>query len=317
MRRGCVRGCGCWRPRWICWRERGEDGVSICASSRAPPARTSRRLAGLRLAEITLCRGGRAGARTLLGSSSRRRSAGSGRSPRLRGLGGRLRWPMIRAIALGGRELAVMQIVARAGVGSTGGVGSVRSALRAHPCGCPAGAEGDRPWRQGPGAHLPHALRGWADELARAGAGRNRAPEQVPEAARAAAGPGSRWNLPWHERGLTRAAPHPACPARVAARPRGHVAGSGEQRLAAGGRRCGSCPREIPLTSPGRDGGPSRDRREPRGERALVEQQHFGEIVASAYGSSREPGTDPGAPTATAAASVSSATVRFNSSPTM
>ena len=43
----------------------------------------------------------------------------------------------------------------------------------------------------------------------------------------------------------------------------------------------------------------------------LVKQQHFGEIVPKrrARASSSEPGTAPGAPTATAAASVSSATV--------
>ena len=63
--------------------------------------------------------------------------------------------------------------------------------------------------------------------------------------------------------------------------------------------------------------GANRARSEPSWPGALIEQQDFGEVVAQACASLViGAGTAPGAPTATAAASVSSATVGFSPSAT-
>ena len=115
--------------------------------------------------------------------------------------------PMMRALAVGGRDLDVMRIVARAGIDPPAGMGSVRCQLRSDSCRCPSGAEGQRSRCQGPGADLPHALRGRIVELAGPRAGRGRAQEQVREADRATAGTRTRRCLPRHEHRLTSGRP--------------------------------------------------------------------------------------------------------------
>ena len=111
--------------------------------------------------------------------------------------------PMIRALTAGGRDLAVMRIVARAGIDPPRGWDRLDRQVRSDSCRRPSGAEGERSRRQGPRADPPHALRGRNVELAGPRAGRCRAQGQVREAARATAGPDTRRSLPRHELRLT------------------------------------------------------------------------------------------------------------------
>src|SRR3954452_24406747 len=77
-------------------------------------------------------------------------------------------------------------------------MGSAQRTLRPDSRRDGPGAEGKRSRRQAPGVDLPHARRGRDVELAGPGAHRGRAQTQVAEAARAPAGPGTRWSLSRH-----------------------------------------------------------------------------------------------------------------------
>src|SRR3954454_16804351 len=77
-------------------------------------------------------------------------------------------------------------------------MGSAQRTLRPDSRRDGPGAEGKRSRRQAPGVDLPHARRGRDVELAGPGAHRGRAQTQVVEAARAPAGPGTRWSLSRH-----------------------------------------------------------------------------------------------------------------------
>ena len=112
--------------------------------------------------------------------------------------------PMITALTTGGRDRAVIRIVARSGIDPPGQVGPVRRQVRPDPGGRAPGPEGELARRQGLGIDLPHALRGRNVELARPRTRRGRARRQVREASRPAGGPDRRRCVSRHELGLSR-----------------------------------------------------------------------------------------------------------------
>ena len=65
--------------------------------------------------------------------------------------------PMMRALASGGRDLAVMRIVARAGIDPPRGWDRLDARFDRDSCRRPSGAEGERSRCQGPRVDPPHA----------------------------------------------------------------------------------------------------------------------------------------------------------------
>ena len=103
--------------------------------------------------------------------------------------------PMISSLVAGGRDLAVMRIVARAGIDPPQGWDRLDARFERIRARRPSGAQGQPSWRQGSRVDLPHPLRGRIDQLAGARTRGGRAEEQVPEADRATAGTDTRRSI--------------------------------------------------------------------------------------------------------------------------
>ena len=186
--------------------ERGEDGVSLrelTDAAQANVAAVSYHFGSLK----SLCDAAIEYALERYLDAQQEAVSALGPESTLEALAAAFARPMMHALAVGGRDLDVMRIVARAGIDPPQGWDRFDATLRSDSCRCPSGAEGQRSWCQGPGADLPHALRGRVVELAGPRAGRRRAQEQVREADRATAGTCTRRHLPRHEHRLSSGRP--------------------------------------------------------------------------------------------------------------
>ena len=171
--------------------ERGEEGVTLRELTDAADANVAAVSYHFGSLQIPVRRGDRAGARGYLDAQQAAVSALAPEST-LEELAAAFARPMISALTKGGRDRAVIRIVARAGIDPPEGWDRFDARFDQIRADVGSGAEGELARRQSPGIDLPHALRGWNVELARPRTRRGRAQRQVREASRATAGPDSR-----------------------------------------------------------------------------------------------------------------------------
>ena len=160
--------------------ERGEEGVTLRELTEAAGANVGGELP-LRIAEIARD----AAVEQALGALPGRPARGGGAldpASTLEELAVAFARPMMRALTAGGRDLAVMRIVARGGIDPPPGWNRFdQGSIGFVPI--PSGAQGKHSRSQGPRAEPPHALRGRNVELAgpraRRGRARNKSEKQI------------------------------------------------------------------------------------------------------------------------------------------
>ena len=112
--------------------------------------------------------------------------------------------PMISALTKGGRDRAVIRIVARSGIDPPGQWDRFDARFDQIRADVLRVLKANLPGVRDSGIDLPHALRGRDAELARPRTRRGRARRQVREASRPLGGPGRRRCVSRHELGLSR-----------------------------------------------------------------------------------------------------------------